>query len=121
MMARLDFRGRRGARRAAWRDRIALVALLVGSALAGRPRPTAACDICAVYTAVELGRGRVGFRLGAAEQYTNFRTLKQGTDTVPNPGEKLDSSITQVFFGYKPRVRADEARAPGEPHSDLSS
>jgi hypothetical protein len=97
-----DSRGRRPARR----ERLALFALLVGSALVGRPRPASACDICAVYTAVELGRGRVGFRLGVAEQYTNFRTLKQGTETVPNPGEKLDSSITQVFAGYNfnPRI-----------------
>jgi hypothetical protein len=94
---------RRGRRPARWRaagERLALLALLVGSALAGRPLPASACDICAVYTAVELGRGRVGFRLGMAEQYSNFRTLKEGTDTVPNPGEKLDSSITQAFVGY---------------------
>ena len=77
---------------------VALLALL-GTVLA-TALPARACDICAVYTAVELGRGRVGFRVGAAEQYSHFTTLKSGTDTVPNPGEKLDSSITQVFAGY---------------------
>jgi hypothetical protein len=77
----------------------ALLALSLGIVL-GRSAPARACDICAVYTAVELGRGRVGIRVGAAEQYSRFATLKSGTDTVPNPGEKLDSSITQVFLGY---------------------
>jgi hypothetical protein len=77
---------------------VALLALL-GAVLA-TALPARACDICAVYTAVELGRGRVGLRVGAAEQYSHFATLKSGTDTVPNPGERLDSSITQLFAGY---------------------
>src|SRR6185295_5535209 len=74
-----------------------LLALGIVLATAARAR---ACDICSVYTAVELGRGRVGVRVGAAEQYSFFGTLKSGTDTVPNPGERMDSSISQVFAGY---------------------
>lgn len=76
-----------------------LLSLLLG-VLGSLPEPARACDICAVYTAVELGRSRIGFRIGAAEQYTHFSTWKEGTKTVPNPGERLDSSITQIFVGY---------------------
>ena len=78
---------------------VALFLALLGIELA-TAAPARACDICSVYTAVELGRGRVGVRVGAAEQYSFFGTLKTGTDTVPNPGERMDSSISQVFVGY---------------------
>lgn len=81
------------------RPALLLISALLG-AFAIAPAAARACDICAVYTAVELGRDRLGFRVGGAEQYSHFSTWKEGTDTVPNPGERLDSSITQLFVGY---------------------
>jgi hypothetical protein len=82
---------------------LALVA--VASTLGGE---AAACDICAIYTAAELGPTRTGPRIGVAEQFSYFSTWKEGSTTVPNPGERLQSSITQVFAGYglTPRIEA---------------
>jgi hypothetical protein len=71
------------------------------------PRPTRACDICAVYTATEQRESRTGWRLGVATQYAHFATLQEDGREVPNPGgEYLDSVITQVLVGYQitPRV-----------------
>jgi hypothetical protein len=70
-------------------------------------RPAAACDVCAVYTATEMGESRTGFRLGLAEQYSNFDTIQRDGDEVDNVAhEWVNSSITQVLFGYgiSPRV-----------------
>jgi hypothetical protein len=67
----------------------------------GAPARTHACDICAIYTATEMWAGRVGFRLGVAEQVSSFATLQEGGEEVDNPDdEHLTSSITQVLFGY---------------------
>jgi hypothetical protein len=98
-MPDLERLGARPARRSVAPGFVVLLLALPGLLTATVPAARA-CDICAVYTAVELGRGRVGIRVGAAEQYSHFATLKEGTDTVPNPGERLDSSISQVFAGY---------------------
>lgn len=70
------------------------------AALLAVPRLAAACDLCAIYTTGEVREDRVGPRLGVAEQYTYFATWKDNGETVPNPGERLRSSITQVFAGY---------------------
>jgi hypothetical protein len=59
-----------------------------------------ACDICAIYTAADLGPSRLGFRAGLAEQYTHFGTVLDDSEEVENPGEQMDSSITQVLLGY---------------------
>ena len=84
---------RRGARRAA--------ALAVGALLTAACHRASACDVCAVYTATELRERRTGFRIGASEQLSRFTTLQRGGDEVPNPaGERLTSSITQVWLGY---------------------
>jgi hypothetical protein len=74
-----------------------LLAALVGVLAA---RPAAACDVCAIYSTAELGELRPGFRLSVAEQWTRFATLQRGGEEVPNPGERLLSSITQVVLGY---------------------
>jgi len=70
-------------------------------------RSAAACDVCAVYTATEMGESRTGFRLGLAEQYSNFSTIKRDGDEIDNVAhEWVNSSITQVLFGYgiTPRI-----------------
>lgn len=76
--------------------------VLVMAALVGTPavRSASACDVCAIYSTVELGEARRGLRLSVAEQYTFFDTLQRNGEEVPNPGEKLLSSITQVVLGY---------------------
>jgi hypothetical protein len=76
----------------------AVVAL--AAALAAAPPPAPACDICAVYTATEMRESRTGFRLGVAEQFTRFATLKDDGQEVDNPGERVNSSITQILLGY---------------------
>jgi hypothetical protein len=59
------------------------------------------CDLCAIYTTVELREEQTGLRVGLAEQFTYFHTLKDDGVTVPNPdGERLASSITQLMVGY---------------------
>lgn len=80
---------------------MALVALLAA------PRLARACDLCAIYTTTEGREAQTGVRVGVGEQYTDFATLKDNSETVPNPfGEFLHSSITQVLAGYNfdPRV-----------------
>ncbi len=62
--------------------------------------PTRACDLCAIYTATESQAGRTGFRLGVAEQFTRFATLRDGGRSISNEGEKMNSAITQVMAGY---------------------
>jgi hypothetical protein len=61
---------------------------------------TLACDLCAVYSAVEARAGK-GFYAGAAEQFTHFGTLRENGEEVANPvGQYLDSSISQSVMGY---------------------
>jgi hypothetical protein len=76
--------------------------LLVGLILALFAPPAArACDLCAIYTSVEVSESKTGLRLGVAEQFTRFGTLQSGGEKVPNPfDEHLNSSITQVLLGY---------------------
>ncbi len=73
------------------------LALLLCAAL---PAAARACDLCAIYTAVVVHDDRPGFEVGVAEQYTDFDTRQEDSAEVPNPGEYLRSSITQVFAGY---------------------
>ena len=75
-------------------------ALAAATALLSTARAHA-CDVCAVYTAIELRESGPGLRLGVAEQFTRFTTQKEDGDQIPNPaGERLTSSITQVIAGY---------------------
>ena len=93
----------RTAGRAARRRRAASALALLWLAGTLPPvRPAAACDVCAVYTATEMGESRTGFRLGVAEQYTFFNTLKQDGEEIDNlADEYVNSSITQLLFGYR--------------------
>jgi hypothetical protein len=57
-----------------------LLLLCLGSA------PAWACDICAIYGAMEAeGSGGQGFVGGVAEQYTYFDTFQSGGHDAPNP------------------------------------
>lgn len=93
----------RQAERAARRRRAAgTLALLWLAGTPTPPRPAAACDVCAVYTATEMGESRTGFRLGVAEQFSFFNTLKQDGEEIDNAAdEHVNSSITQLLFGYR--------------------
>jgi hypothetical protein len=59
-----------------------------------------ACDVCAIYTATEMRESRTGVWLGLAEQFSRYTTLKDDGKEIPNPGERLNSSITQLLLGY---------------------
>jgi hypothetical protein len=77
------------------------------AALASGAARVVACDLCAIYTATEMGESRSGFQLGVAEQYSRFTTLKDDGHDIPNEAdERMSSSVTQVLFGYNfgPRV-----------------
>lgn len=74
---------------------------VVGLATVG-VQSLSACDLCAVYSAAEahgeIGRG---IYAGAAEQFTHFATLQEDGNEIPDEvGQRLDSSITQIFAGY---------------------
>jgi hypothetical protein len=86
----------RGSRLASWT--IACTLLAAAGATA--------CDVCAVYTATQLQEGRPGPYAGVAEQWSTFRTLTRDGEEIDNPGERLDSSITQVFAGWNFGPRA---------------
>lgn len=59
-----------------------------------------ACDVCAIYSATEMREGRTGFRIGVGEQYTRFGRLQEDGHEIDNPGEYINSSITQLLLGY---------------------
>jgi len=81
--------------------RYALAALgMVLASLFAAASAASACDLCAIHTATELQAGRTGFRLAVAEQFTHFGTLRDEGEKVDNPGERIDSSITQMIAGY---------------------
>jgi len=64
------------------------------------PKEAYGCDLCAVYTATEVQEGRTGLRLAVGQQFTHFGTLRDSGKEVGNPGERIDSSITQFIVGY---------------------
>lgn len=80
-----------------------LVAVLCFVVAAGAVR---ACDLCAVYAAVEAREAKPGLFAGVAEQFTHFATLRDGGAKVDNElGQFLDSSITQLIVGYQVNER----------------
>ncbi len=61
-----------------------------------------ACDLCAVYTAIEAEESKPGFYAGVFEQFTHFGTLQEDGDSIGNSaGQFVDSSQTQLLLGYK--------------------
>lgn len=77
-------------------------AVIAACALGAGASSARACDICAVYTATTLTEGKVGMWVGIASQFTRFGTLQLDGNEVDNPGEYVNSSITQLLFGYNP-------------------
>jgi hypothetical protein len=75
--------------------------LMLGSALNGR-----ACDLCGCYTPqleamADMESANSKFYVAIGEQFTHFGTLQLDGDKIDNPtGQYLDSSITQLVFGY---------------------
>lgn len=69
--------------------------------LAAFVSPAFACDLCSVYTAqLADGQGAEGWYVGVAEQYTRYDELREGGDRIPDGGQFLKSSITQLVLGY---------------------
>lgn len=76
--------------------------LLLACAALAMARGAWACDICAVYTAMEAKEARPGIFAGVFEQYTDFGTLQLEGDEVENEANQyLHSSITQAYVGYQ--------------------
>lgn len=80
---------------------VARLLSLISSAMLVAP-PCFACELCAVYSAVqargEFGKGPV---LGLAEQFTHSGTIQVDGNEAPNSaGQFLNSSITQIVPGY---------------------
>lgn len=100
---RSEWVGARGARGAVAR---AATGLALATLVAGVPAPARGCDLCAIYATSEAREDRTGPRVGIAQQFTYFRTWQQSGEPIPNPGERLASSITQVLVGYNvhPRI-----------------
>jgi hypothetical protein len=61
-----------------------------------------ACDLCSIYSAAQAhGEVGKGIFAGTAEQFTHYGTVQQdGEETGNAAGQRLDSSIAQVFAGY---------------------
>lgn len=69
--------------------------------LAGCAQAGWGCDLCSVYSATHAeGLSGQGFVAGVAEQFTHFGTVQDESHRVPGQGQYIDSSISQVFFGY---------------------
>lgn len=87
-------RSRSGFRALAW-------FLCFVATLGATPLPSAACDVCAIYTGTMMQQDKTGVWLGVAEQYSDFGSIRRDGDHVPNPhGEWLRSSTTQLAAGY---------------------
>lgn len=75
--------------------------LILAAVVSAGARAAMACDLCSVYAASEAqGGGGAGFFGGVAEQLTYFNTLQVEGHKVPNDGEYIYSSVSQVFLGY---------------------
>ncbi len=61
-----------------------------------------ACDLCSLYSSNQnLGGFKKGFHFGLSEQVTHFGTLREDGQNVGNTAhQSMDSSITQLVFGY---------------------
>ena len=74
-----------------------LLALFLGAA---PPRATA-CDLCSIYTGSLRQADKTGVLVGVAEQYSQFGTIREDGEKVPNTSnEWMHSSITQLVAGY---------------------
>jgi hypothetical protein len=63
--------------------------------------PLLACDLCSIYAATQAQGGTgVGVFGGVAEQFTYFGTLQEEGKKIPDEGQYIDSSVSQIFAGY---------------------
>jgi hypothetical protein len=70
-------------------------------ALAAAAQTSTACDLCSVYAATQAQGGfGEGFFAGVAEQFTHFGTLQDEGHKIPDEGQYINSSVTQVYAGY---------------------
>ncbi len=80
--------------RARWRATSACLLALLAT-------PAIACDLCSVYTAqLAEGQGAEGWFVGVAEQYTRYDELRDEGRRIPDGGQYLKSSVTQLVLGY---------------------
>ncbi|MCW5891149.1 MAG: hypothetical protein KIT14_11445 [bacterium] len=76
---------------------LAVLVLLVAVPAAG---PALGCDAHSVYVEPDRIPQRRRLTLGVAEQFTHMGTVMIDGHEVPSEGERLNSSITQVFATY---------------------
>src|ERR1043165_4707485 len=63
--------------------------------------PAWSCDLCAVYSAAEAQGQAQGVFVALSEQFTRYDQLRdQGHRIDADAGQYLDSSVTQLVFGY---------------------
>lgn len=80
------------------RARMGALSTIVLSTLSA---PAFACDLCSVYTAqLADGQGADGWFVGIAEQYTRYDQLRDEGHRIPDGGQYLKSSVTQLLLGY---------------------
>jgi hypothetical protein len=83
------------------RRHLAVVIATIAVGMAAAASSARACDVCAVYTATQMRATRTGFLMGLAEQGTRYSTRLPDPDGgTEDKGERLNSFITQILFGY---------------------
>jgi hypothetical protein len=90
---------------------VALFLALLGIELA-TAAPARACDICSVYTASSWAAAASGSASAPPSSTASSRTPKEFYRHGLNPGERMDSLISQIFAGYnqsRHRCSADPA------------
>ncbi|HYD48549.1 MAG TPA: hypothetical protein VEB21_09385 [Terriglobales bacterium] len=71
--------------------------------LALQPPRAWACDMCSIYSSVQLRDATTGFYSGVAQQFSHFGRLQLAGEKTDNPhNERMESSITQIVVGYSP-------------------
>ncbi len=63
--------------------------------------PAGACDLCAIWSSLQAKEMKPGPFVGLFEQYSEFGTLRENGDHIPDGGQHLWSSVTQAIVGYQ--------------------
>jgi hypothetical protein len=79
------------------RRRFSALALMAAGIIA---TPVAACDICAIYTATEMGESRTGFA-PRGEHYSDYSTEKLDGDEVSEHRRRVATAPAEIIFGYQ--------------------
>ena len=78
-----------------------ILALLLAVIVCGAASEARACDVCAIYSATEMREGRTGFRIGVDRKPVALSgACRRRRSRIDNPGEYINSSITQLLLGY---------------------